>query len=102
MPEPKKQKKSASGPPPVLPTVQPNKDGIEETNVGSKMLEKMGWTRGVGLGSDGTGIVAPVIASSFVKGAGLGAAQGVAIGTSYKEQVLESSRNRMALEAKKP
>ena len=40
------------------------------------MLEKMGWTRGGGLGSEGTGIVAPVIASSFVSRAGLGAAQG--------------------------
>ena len=41
MPEAMKQKKSAPGPPPVAPNVQPNKDGIEETNVGSKMLEKM-------------------------------------------------------------
>ena len=38
------QQQAASAPPPPPPpppTVQPNKDGIQESNVGSKLLEKM-------------------------------------------------------------
>lgn len=40
--KPKNEKrKKFEGPPPPAVTEQPNKDGIEESNVGSKMLEKM-------------------------------------------------------------
>lgn len=42
MHEAKRRKLAADGPPPPAPPpVQPNKNGIEDTNVGAKMLEKM-------------------------------------------------------------
>lgn len=40
------------------------------------MLKSMGWKSGEGLGKEGTGIVAPVTAESYVKGAGLGTSGG--------------------------
>ncbi|KAH9441915.1 hypothetical protein Pst134EA_032074 [Puccinia striiformis f. sp. tritici] len=66
-------------PPPALPPAQPDKDGIQATNVGSKMLEKMGWSKGEGLGN-GNGRVEPVLASQYIKGVGLGASAGVTVG----------------------
>ncbi|PLW17265.1 hypothetical protein PCANC_11638 [Puccinia coronata f. sp. avenae] len=66
-------------PPPALPPAQPDKDGIQATNVGSKMLEKMGWQKGEGLGN-GNGRVDPVLAAQYSKGVGLGASTGVAVG----------------------
>ena len=33
---------------------------LDESNLGFKMLEKMGWTEGKGLGSSGQGITAPI------------------------------------------
>lgn len=33
---------------------------IKEDNIGFKMLQKLGWTEGEGLGSSGSGIVEPV------------------------------------------
>lgn len=33
---------------------------ISEVNKGRKMLEKMGWKKGEGLGKEGTGMKAPV------------------------------------------
>jgi RNA-binding protein 5/10 len=55
------QKKVAEGPPPPPtpppPAVEPGKD---ESNVGHKLLKKMGWSRGSGLGADGEGRVDPM------------------------------------------
>jgi len=45
---------------------------MSESSVGARMLKNMGWRSGEGLGKEGTGIVAPVMAESYVKGAGLG------------------------------
>lgn len=33
---------------------------IQQDNIGFKMLQKMGWSAGEGLGSTGQGIVAPI------------------------------------------
>jgi splicing factor 4 len=33
---------------------------LKEDNIGFQMLQKLGWTEGQGLGSDGHGIVDPV------------------------------------------
>ena len=33
---------------------------LNQSNVGFKMLQKMGWAEGAGLGSGGQGITAPV------------------------------------------
>jgi hypothetical protein len=49
---------------------------MSESNVGARMLKSMGWRSGEGLGKEGTGIVAPVVAEAYVKGAGLGTSGG--------------------------
>ncbi|XP_072938384.1 uncharacterized protein [Epargyreus clarus] len=47
---------------------------LKEDNVGFKMLQKLGWTEGEGLGAEGTGIVEPVNkAKQPVQNLGLGA-----------------------------
>ncbi|KAJ3202368.1 hypothetical protein HDU82_007409 [Entophlyctis luteolus] len=45
---------------------------IGEDNIGNKMLRAMGWKEGSGLGAKGDGIVAPIAAESYAKGAGVG------------------------------
>jgi RNA-binding protein 5/10 len=63
LPEPgaSTQRKPAEGPPlpppPPPPPVHPGKD---ENNIGNKLLKKMGWAEGSGLGTDGDGRVDPM------------------------------------------
>lgn len=45
---------------------------IDESNVGNRMLRNMGWTEGLGLGKDGSGMVEPVQAQAVDSRAGLG------------------------------
>lgn len=51
---------------------QPTKAGIGEDNIGSKLLQKMGWSSGQGLGKAGQGIVNPIQAERRSASAGLG------------------------------
>ncbi|GAA5945160.1 hypothetical protein JCM3775_004875 [Rhodotorula graminis] len=90
------KKRKFDGPEPPAPApAAPNKDGLEQSNAGRKMLEKMGWTAGAGLGATGDGRVAPVQAAQFQQGAGLGSTKGVAVG----EEVPTSHAERMRLKA---
>lgn len=40
---------------------EPTKTGIKEDNIGNRMLQKMGWQTGQGLGRDNTGITDPIM-----------------------------------------
>ena len=53
---------------------QPTKQGLGADNVGNKLLQKMGWNAGEGLGKNQQGIVDPLSAARRQQGAGLGAA----------------------------
>ncbi|GAA5857770.1 hypothetical protein JCM1840_000901 [Sporobolomyces johnsonii] len=101
-PEPPQKRKKFEAPEAPKPAPEaPNKDGLEESNAGLKMLEKMGWSKGAGLGASGTGRVDPVQAAQFQQGVGLGAAKGVAVGTydetkkGYAERMRDKARERL-------
>jgi len=59
-------------PPPPPAPVAPMKD---ETNVGNKLLKKMGWAEGSGLGTSGEGRVDPIQTALYAQGVGLGASK---------------------------
>ncbi|GAA5939364.1 uncharacterized protein JCM15063_004499 [Sporobolomyces koalae] len=100
-PEPPTKRKKFDAPEPPAPVPEaPNKDGLEETNAGMKMLEKMGWSKGAGLGSSGSGRVDPIQAAQFAQGAGLGSTKGVVVGSEdakkgYAEKLRDRARDRL-------
>ena len=51
------------------------KKEIDDNNVGKKMLEKLGWTKGEGLGKNKSGITTPISAKQTEKNTGLGFAK---------------------------
>ncbi|KAE8611823.1 hypothetical protein XENTR_v10012614 [Xenopus tropicalis] len=85
-PEPKRKRFD----PTVVNYEQPTKDGIDNSNIGNKMLQAMGWKEGSGLGRKSQGITAPIQAQVRMRGAGLGAkgsSYGVNTSDSYKDAV---------------
>jgi len=50
--------------------------GEDADNIGNKMLKKMGWEEGAGLGVEGEGRAEPVKAAVYAAGAGIGASKG--------------------------
>ncbi|GAA5874348.1 hypothetical protein JCM16303_005821 [Sporobolomyces ruberrimus] len=100
-PEPPTKRKKFEAPEAPTPVAEaPNKDGLEETNAGMKMLEKMGWSKGAGLGASGTGRIDPVQAAQFAQGAGLGSTKGIAVGSEdpnkgYAEKLRDRARERL-------
>uniref|UniRef100_A0AAX7UZA8 RNA binding motif protein 5 n=1 Tax=Astatotilapia calliptera TaxID=8154 RepID=A0AAX7UZA8_ASTCA len=69
---PAPKKKFYKAPSPTVNFEQPTKDGLTSDNIGSKMLQAMGWQEGKGLGRHQQGITVPISASLRTKGTGLG------------------------------
>uniref|UniRef100_A0A8C5SZT2 RNA binding motif protein 10 n=1 Tax=Laticauda laticaudata TaxID=8630 RepID=A0A8C5SZT2_LATLA len=88
-PEPKKRKYSAVTPA-TVDFEQPTRDGLGSDNIGSRMLQAMGWKEGSGLGRKKQGIVTPIEAPTRVRGSGLGAR-----GSSYGAVASESYREAL-------
>ncbi|XP_060083558.1 G patch domain-containing protein 2-like isoform X1 [Ylistrum balloti] len=68
-------KRRRNTPPPTPQTegfIGNEAEPIPDSNLGSKMLQNMGWTPGSGLGSDGAGIKTPVMAYRRPRRQGLG------------------------------
>ncbi|KAF9514875.1 hypothetical protein BS47DRAFT_1294617 [Hydnum rufescens UP504] len=91
-------RKFAEGPtpPPRAPTPPPViNPGDDENNVGNKLLKKMGWSSGSGLGVSGEGRLAPIPTALYAQGVGLGASKPKEIGNGsdpfdYSSSVKES------------
>ncbi|KZO95158.1 hypothetical protein CALVIDRAFT_500399 [Calocera viscosa TUFC12733] len=90
-----KKRKANTPPPPVV--VAPGKD---ENNIGNKLLKKMGWAEGTGLGTEGEGRVDPIEAALYTAGVGLGAAKAQPVGKyepgirGYVAKAKDSARDR--------
>ncbi|KAJ1329954.1 hypothetical protein BSLG_009847 [Batrachochytrium salamandrivorans] len=81
---------------------------IGEDNIGNRMLQKMGWKAGQGLGAGGEGIVAPVEAKAYAAGAGIGASAALTMAdlsemnangrdpNTYSERMRRAARHRLA------
>jgi len=85
-----------TAPPPPPPPVHPGKD---ENNVGNKLLKKMGWSEGSGLGTDGEGRIDPVETALYAQGVGLGASKGKEVGkysgySGYVDMAKDAARER--------
>ncbi|XP_043830085.1 RNA-binding protein 10 isoform X3 [Dromiciops gliroides] len=95
-PEPKKRKSGAV----TAATVdfeQPTRDGLGSDNIGSRMLQAMGWKEGSGLGRKKQGIITPIEAQTRVRGSGLGArgsSYGITASESYKESLHKTMLTR--------
>ncbi|XP_025048357.1 RNA-binding protein 10 isoform X4 [Alligator sinensis] len=88
-PEPKKRKYGGIAPA-TVDFEQPTRDGLGSDNIGSRMLQAMGWREGSGLGRKKQGIIAPIEAQTRVRGSGLGAR-----GSSYGATAAESYRESL-------
>ena len=62
---------------------------ISEENVGHKLLAKMGWKSGDGLGKNGKGIVQPILVSLQQKNKGIGAGTKTSIDQVYSDKKTE-------------
>ncbi|XP_013415990.1 RNA-binding protein 5-like [Lingula anatina] len=69
---------------------EPTKAGLGQDNIGNKLLQKMGWSQGKGLGRTNQGIVDPIQAQRRTMTAGLGArgsSYDINPGDTYKDSV---------------
>ncbi|KAH9518958.1 RNA-binding protein 5 [Bulinus truncatus] len=73
-PEPRKRKdRDFEIPEPPVVFEEPTKKGIGDDNIGNKLLQKMGWSQGMGLGKSNQGRTDPIEARRRNQMAGLGA-----------------------------
>ncbi|XP_059184918.1 angiogenic factor with G patch and FHA domains 1 isoform X2 [Centropristis striata] len=80
---------------------------ISEVNKGRKMLEKMGWKKGEGLGKEGTGMKAPIELKIRKSQSGLGAGatmslDSVSVSKSKSQKNWEKARERFADSCQQP
>ncbi|XP_067854589.1 RNA-binding protein 5-like isoform X5 [Heptranchias perlo] len=97
IPEPPEPKRKRFNNAAIIDFEQPTKNGINSDNIGSRMLQAMGWKEGSGLGRNQQGITAPIQAQTRMKGAGLGArgsSYGVTTSDSYKDAVKKAMFTR--------
>ncbi|XP_030073675.1 RNA-binding protein 10 [Microcaecilia unicolor] len=92
-PEPKRRKYTAVSAA-TVDFEQPTRDGLGSDNIGSRMLQAMGWKEGSGLGRKKQGIVNPIEAQTRVKGSGLGA-RGSTYGATASESFKDSLHKTM-------
>ncbi|KAG8921434.1 hypothetical protein FRC02_000239 [Tulasnella sp. 418] len=92
----------------IAPRSAPLKPAKDENYAGNKLLKKMGWNEGGGLGVEGEGRVEPIKTTVYTAGVGLGAAKpkevtsstfsagsGTGGSNSYAEAAKESARERL-------
>ncbi|XP_059161328.1 RNA-binding protein 5-like isoform X2 [Physella acuta] len=72
-PEPRKRKERDFEAPIPVVFDEPTKKGIGDDNIGNKLLQKMGWSQGMGLGKANQGRTDPIEAKRRNQMAGLGA-----------------------------
>uniref|UniRef100_A0A4X2LQV1 RNA binding motif protein 10 n=1 Tax=Vombatus ursinus TaxID=29139 RepID=A0A4X2LQV1_VOMUR len=73
-----------------LGLAQSAQDGLSSNNIGSRMLQAMGWKEGSGLGRKKQGIITPIEAQTRVRGSGLGSQ-----GSSYSITSSESYKGTL-------
>ena len=88
--DPKRRKNKYAKRPQAAASVDKPIDGA---NRGAKLLQKMGWKKGQGLGRTASGIVAPVSARTLARGAGLGSGDLGPLGGGYND-VATMARSR--------
>ncbi|KAL1931021.1 hypothetical protein VTP01DRAFT_10158 [Rhizomucor pusillus] len=100
-----KEKKATERPASAAAAAASVEKPLADDNIGARMLQQMGWRKGEGLGRDKGGIVNPIAAEQYAKGAGLGTAYAKRPITSssghesYKEKVKEMARRRFEEES---
>ncbi|ELU44516.1 G-patch domain-containing protein [Rhizoctonia solani AG-1 IA] len=92
----KKRKWAEGPPPPAPPPAPPVQPGKDDNNVGNKLLKKMGWSEGVGLGAGGDGRVNPIETAIYEQGVGIGASKAKEVTNfqGYREMAKDSARER--------
>ncbi|KAG8885609.1 hypothetical protein FRB97_000517 [Tulasnella sp. 331] len=82
-------------PAPAPPPAPPIEVGKDESNIGNKLLKKMGWSEGTGLGAEGDGRAEPIKTAVYATGAGLGASKGKEVtgftGASYGDAAKDAA-----------
>ncbi|XP_044538871.1 RNA-binding protein 10-like [Gracilinanus agilis] len=88
-PEPKKRKFGTMAST-TVGLEQSTQHGLSSNNIGSRMLQAMGWKEGSGLGRKKQGIITPIEAHTRVRGSGLGSR-----GSSYNVSSSESYKGTL-------